>query len=260
MSEGYPWKSSKASSSSYKPSTTPSRISHPPYPITAHTSTPSTIIIPRSNRLVDNIKTSSPPFKGISHVQTKTTRGETKEREMRAFAPSCPHTCSRCRGKSCRLRGSQRSSQLRSQESSASSHSQTKETIKEDRDHVNPSHHGSPPKVSFPGRGGENKWVLAFWALSQAPPRSGSNWEGTRAIREWASWVPLAVTTDVTPLGKYESLASTTPVLGERPQGSQSVQTSGLIATRQCRSSQRCQRDGFESIEEEDSRHAWHTS
>ena len=106
----------------------------------------------------------------------------------------------------------------------------------------------------------ESKWVLAFWAHWPVPPRSVSNWGKTRGIREWVSWVPRAVTTDVTPLGKYESLKATTSVLGERPQGSQSVQTPRVIATRQCRSSQRRQRDGLESLEEENSRHAWHTS
>ena len=106
----------------------------------------------------------------------------------------------------------------------------------------------------------EHKWGLAFWARWPAPPRWGSNWGKTRGIREWVSWVPLAVTTDATPLGKYESLETTTSVLGQHPQGSQSLQTSRVIATRQCRSSQRRQRNGLESLEEQNSRHAWHTS
>ena len=106
----------------------------------------------------------------------------------------------------------------------------------------------------------EHKWVLVFWAHWPAPPRSGSNWGKTRGIREWASWVPRAVTTDVTPLGKYEPLETTASVLGERPEGSQSLQASRVIATRQCRSSQRGQRDGLESPKKENSRHAWHTS
>ena len=92
----------------------------------------------------------------------------------------------------------------------------------------------------------------------EALPKSGTNSERTRGIREWVSRVPLAVTTDVPLLGKYESLTQTTSVLGGHSQRSQSVQTSRDADACHCRSDQRCQRDGTESVEESNSRQASH--
>ena len=104
----------------------------------------------------------------------------------------------------------------------------------------------------------ENKADVTYWAFWEAPPRSGTNSERTRGIREWAQKVPQAVTTDVLLLGKYESPMQTTSILGEYSQGSQSFQTTRVIGTRQRRSDQWHERDGVEFVKEQNSRQTSH--
>ena len=74
------------------------------------------------------------------------------------------------------------------------------------------------------------------------------------------SWVPPAVTTDVTPLGKYEPLTSTGAFLARDPQGSQQKETTGITDPRQRRPDQCRQRNGAESAEEAHSRQTPHAS
>ena len=75
-----------------------------------------------------------------------------------------------------------------------------------------------------------NNADVEYWGYWEVQPRSVSSWERTRGIREWVPSASQAVTTDVTPLGKYE-LTSTKTLLGEHFQGRQSPQTSSLAVT-----------------------------
>ena len=65
-----------------------------------------------------------------------------------------------------------------------------------------------------------------------------------RDIREWNSQELQAVTADVQPRGKHETSKTTTSLFAERPERSQSEETSTDVNLCQQGSDQRHQRDG----------------